>query len=119
MTHQWPIQSANVASDAASRIAQLQHVLELVTHMGGGGRNLAATDNELDDLALLGAAYDGALPIVRKRFDTLASETAAWSAAGVQALLTAGAMERSAPAARRLADELADAIARLSSLLSR
>jgi hypothetical protein len=55
--------------------------------------------------------------VVQRRFDALSGETAAWAAAGVEALLSAGAAPRPAPA-HRLAGALEDSLVRLRTLLA-
>ena len=45
-----------------------------------------------------------ALPIVQRRFEALAAETALWAAAGVEALLAAGDAAPPRAAAARLAE---------------
>jgi hypothetical protein len=71
----------------------------------------------LDEAAWFSGAYERATPVVQRRFDALSGETAAWAAAGVEALLSAGAAPRPAPA-HRLAGALEDSLARLRTLLA-
>lgn len=118
MTHQSPAQFGSIPIDAGRQVAQLRHVLALVETFAGNGPAPRSGDAALDEAARLGGAYGDALPIVRRRFDALVSETAAWSAVAVQALLKGGGKAPPA-AARRLADELRTAIKRLTALLLR
>jgi hypothetical protein len=116
MTHQSQTHFAHTPIDAGSQVAQLRHVLRLVGELAGRGTAPGADDAALDESARISSAYDHALPIVRRRFDALAGETAAWSAAAIEALLLAGD-QRSPAAARRLADELEAALRKLTALL--
>jgi hypothetical protein len=105
--------------DAGRQIAQLRHVLRLVEELGGLAALPGASDTsgaDLDEAARIGALYHQAHTIVQRRFDTLAAETAAWSAAGVEALLAAGET-RSPAAVRRLAEELEAALRNLVAML--
>jgi hypothetical protein len=116
MTHQSPTHFPRTPIDAGSQVAQLRHVLRLVRELAGRGPAPGADDAALDESARVSSAYDNALPIVRRRFDALAGETAAWSAAAIEALLLAGD-KRSPAAARRLAAELEAALRALTALL--
>ena len=71
----------------------------------------------LDEAAWFSGAYERASPVVQRRFEAMSGETAAWAAAGVEALLTAGPTPPAAPA-ERLATALEDSLARLKSLLA-
>jgi hypothetical protein len=103
-------------ADAAGQVAQLRQVLELVEEIAGHPPR--PHDRALDDAARLSGAYAAALPIVQRRFDTLASETARWAAAGVETLITLQDRGRPcAPAAARLALELARALTRLAQIV--
>ncbi len=119
MTHQAPPSPASSGSDPGRQIAQLREALRLVERIAGEeSRNEAA----LDEAARISSAYDIALPVVQRRFEALASETAIWAAAGVEALLAAGALEdRGNPppraAASRLARQLDSALGDLANLL--
>jgi hypothetical protein len=105
-------------ADAGAEIAQLRQVLVLVEEIAG--RTPARLDDgALDEAARVSAAYGSALPIVQKRFDALAGQTATWAAAGVEALMKIGGAGRpTGPAAARLADELRKALARLREIVS-
>jgi hypothetical protein len=118
MTHQSYAKHARIPIDAGRQIGQLRHVLALVDELAGRGPGRGGIDGALEESAQVSTIYWNALPIVQRRFDTLAGETAAWSAAGVEALLGAGE-ERSRAAAARLADELQKALADLLKMLSR
>ncbi len=116
MTHQSPVQYLRTPIDAGRQVAQLRHVLRLVEELAGTPAAPRADDAALDESARISSAYDNALPIVQRRFDTLAGETAAWSAAAVEALLARGAPPTTAPA-RQLAKELSKALKQLSEIL--
>ncbi|HWT13873.1 MAG TPA: hypothetical protein VN231_14060 [Allosphingosinicella sp.] len=109
MTHQAPPRPAPPGTDPGRQIAQLREALELVERISG---RAPARGREalLDEAARVSDAYDRALPIVQRRFDTLAVETAAWAAAGVEALLVAGASSPPRSAAMRLALRLDHAL---------
>ncbi len=118
MRHQSHSHSARTPIDAGRQVAQLRHVLRLVEELAGRQSSPgAAADAALDEGARIGAAYHEAQPIVRRRFDTLAAETAAWSAVAVEALLAAGE-RRSPAAAARLALELDQALSGLAASLA-
>ena len=117
MTHQPAPLSAPSTADAGRQVAQLRQVQALVGQIAG---RQASTDEDrsLDENARIASAYDNALPILRRRFDALAAETAAWAAAGVAALIAAGrGGEPPQAAAATLADELDHALSRLGALL--
>jgi hypothetical protein len=116
MTHQSHTHYSRTPIDAGWKVAQLRHVLRLVEELAGGAVAAGADDAALDEGARVSSAYDRALPIVQRRFDALAGETAIWSAAAVEALLRSGHAPASA-AARRLAGELATPLKALSKLL--
>ena len=118
MSYQSPTQFARQPIDAGRQLAQLAHVLALVEELAGRPQASPDQDGALEQSAQASGFYSDALPIVRRRFDALAAETAAWSAAGVEALLAAGE-KRSRAAARRLADELQAAVGDLRKLLRR
>lgn len=93
-------------------------MLTLVSEIAGGEPSPEGEEAALDESARFAAAYDAAMPILQRRFDALAAETAAWAAAGVSVLLAAG---RHGPppkaAAATLAEELERALAGLAGLL--
>jgi hypothetical protein len=116
MTHISGTLDTACAGDAGEEIARLREVLALVEQIAG---RQPSRDAGLDENARIGAAYESALPIVQRRFDSLAAETARWATAGVEALLTLH--ERGRPcraAASKLADELDQALLRLRRMLS-
>jgi hypothetical protein len=115
MSYQSPNQFARAPIDAGRQLHQLAHVLSLVDELAGGGHG-REQETSLGEAAEISTVYSDALPIVRRRFDTFAAETAAWSAAGVEALLAAGE-KRSPAAAKRLSAELQTALSDLKSLL--
>ncbi len=118
MTHQPAPLVAPALTDAGRQVAQLRQVLVLVGQIAGREPTPGDEDSALDENARIAAAYDDALPILRRRFDALAAETAAWAAAGVAALIAAGRDgEPPKAAAATLADELDHALARLGALL--
>ena len=116
MSYQSSTQFARPPIDAGRQLAQLHHVLSLVEELAGAEPRRAGGDEALDDGARISSVYWDALPIVRRRFDALAAETVAWSAAGVEALLAAGE-KRSRAAARRLVEELQSALDALTKML--
>jgi hypothetical protein len=114
MTHQAPPSPAAAGPDPGRQIAQLREALRLVERIAGEER---AHDRALDEAARISGAYDLALPIVQRRFEALASETALWAAAGVEALLAADNGQPSRAAAARLARQLDMALDDLATLL--
>jgi hypothetical protein len=116
MTHQSAAYFVRTPIDAGRQLAQLRQVLTLVEEVAGETRPPRGTDAALDEGARVSSAYGAAYPLVQRRFDALAAETMAWSAAAVEALLGAGE-RRSKAAARLLATELARALNQLSALL--
>jgi hypothetical protein len=115
MSYQSPTHFAHAAIDAGRQLHQLARVLSLVEEIAGRADARQSQAMLVGDTEI-SASYSDALPIRRRRFDALAAETAAWSAAGVQALLAAGE-KRSPAAAKRLGDELRKALGDLKSLL--
>ena len=117
MTHHAAASPAPAGADPGRQIVQLRDALELVERIAGRTGASDRREARLDEAARLSASYDQALPIVQRRFDTVALETAGWAAAGVEALLAAG--ERSPPraAAARLAGQLERAINDLTDLV--
>ena len=83
MTREAPLYAPGCA-DVGAEVARLRQVLALVEELAGRSRH---SDAALNDAAELSARYAAALPIDQKRFDALASETARWAAAGVEALV--------------------------------
>lgn len=117
MTHQAPPAAPLPGADPGRQVAQLREALLLVRSLAGAGTSAGAKDRMLDEAARISGAYDAALPIVQRRFDALAGETAAWVAAGVEALLATPIVP--APvAAERLAVSLEQALAELHELLA-
>ena len=114
MTRHAPLPNAAAAFDAPRQLAQLRQVMLLVDQIAGRAASGSGRDAAPDEAARVGGAYADALPIVQRRFDALVAETVAWAAAGVEALTRSGG---SAPAAARLADELADAVEELLKIL--
>ena len=112
------IKGAPLASDPGQQIVQLRQVARLVDELAGRVGGSASQDTELDEAARIIAAYWQMPPVVQRRFEALAAETAAWSAAAAEALLAAGD-ERSRAAAARLADELHASLTALTGLLGR
>ena len=102
--------------EAGRQIAQLQHILGLVEQIAGRPpRGRAGSARDEDRIC---SAYERASPIVQRRFDALSMETAAWAAAGVQALLVAKAtLGPPRAAAAGLADELGIALRKLSRMV--
>ena len=96
-------------------VAQLCEALRLVERIAGRA-DAAGPEAGLDEAARISAASDRALPIARRRFEALAEESALWAAAGVEALLVAGARAPKGAAAR-LAAALERALRELAELL--
>ena len=124
MTHQSASFHPSTGADAGRQLAQLRHVQALVEQIAGRSAPRSRAEVELDEGARLSDAYDRALPVVQRRFDILATETACWAAAGVEALLASGGAPRAAAvqrppraAAAALADELDRAQAALGEVL--
>lgn len=115
MTHQAPPSAVPSGADPGRQVAQLHELKRLVERIAG--RTPAAQDAALDAAARTSAAYDRAPPIAQRRFDALAAESAAWAAAGVEALLAADGQTPLA-AAGRLANALDETLSELSALLS-
>lgn len=115
MTHQ--SSTAYVPGNTAPgrQVARLRHVLALVEEIAG--RPSSSHGEALDEDARISTAYEDAPPIVRRRFDALAAETAAWAATGVKVLLRDTSNPPRA-AARRLADELTRALRKLGGLIA-
>lgn len=114
MTHQAPPSSAAAGPDPGRQIAQLREALLLVERLAGEERS---RERAFDEAAQISSAYDFALPVVQRRFEALANETALWAAAGVEALLASGEGAPSRAAAARLAKQLDSALAGLGALL--
>jgi hypothetical protein len=114
MTHQAPPSPASAGPDPGRQIAQLREALRLVERLAGEEK---AHEQALDEAANISSAYDVALPVVQRRFEALASETALWAAAGVEALLAGGGGAPSRAAASRLARQLDGALGDLAALL--
>ena len=118
MTHQSPTTYSLSPIDAGRQVAHLRNALELIGELAGRSPAGGADESALDESARISSAYEQAHPVVQRRFDAFAAETAAWAAAGIGALLESGE-ERSAAAAERLAEELEEALSRLESLVRR
>jgi hypothetical protein len=118
MTHQSPAQQKALPVEAGRQVAQLRSVLMLVEQMAGRTGGIGDEDVLLEEGARLSSAFDHALPVVQRRFEALAAETAAWAASGVEALLAhQEAAEPPRTAAAALAAELDKALLDLSRLL--
>ena len=118
MTHQAPPCPAPRGADPGRQVAQLREALRLVERIAGRS-SAARSDASLDEAAQVSEAYDRAAPIVQRRFDALAGETAAWAAAGVEALLAAGGASPPRAAAERLADQLERSLSAMTDLVRR
>jgi ABC-type transporter Mla subunit MlaD len=97
MTHQSTHAYMPGLADAGGQVAELRQVLALVDEIAG--RQSPAHHAGLDEAARVSAAYAHAAPVVQRRFDRLAGETAAWAATGVETLLRLSDGERPATAA--------------------
>ena len=118
MTHQAPPSTPLTGPDPGRQVARLREALRLIERVAGRPSSLGQ-ENLLDEAALTSGAYDAALPVVQRRFEALAAETAIWAAAGVEALLAAGESEPPRAAAARLADQLDAALSAMAALLPR
>ena len=119
MTHQAPPSSAPSGTDPGQQVAQLREALRLVERIAGMPEPPDSRDFQLDEAAHISIAYDGALPVVQRRFETLAAETTDWAAAGVEALLIAAETAPPQAAAARLAVQLERALNELTDLIRR
>jgi hypothetical protein len=117
MTHQPKLAYVPATADAGREVAHLRHVLGLVDQIAGRGRGAADADQALNEGADITVAYDNAMPILQRRFDALAGETAAWAAAGIEALLGSEDTEPSRAAAEQLALELDRSLRELTRML--
>ena len=117
MTHQAPPAAASAGADPGRQIAQLRELLGLVRSIAGQKDERRIDDSVLEAAASISSAYDRSLPIVQRRFDSLAAETALWAAAGVEALLAAGEAPPPRAAAERLAFQLESALGEMAALL--
>jgi hypothetical protein len=115
VTHQAPPASAQPQGDPGRQVASLREALILVRGVCGEAEP-PAREALLDEAAWFSSAYERASPVVQRRFDAMSCETAAWAAAGVEALLTAGAPPPAAPALR-LAGALEHSLQRLRAVL--
>jgi len=114
MTHQSTHAYMPGLADAGGQVAQLRQVLALIDEIAGR-QHAPVHDAGLDEAARVSAAYAHAAPVVQRRFDRLASETAAWAAAGVETLLRLSDGGRpSAAAAAVLGEALRKALASLA-----
>jgi hypothetical protein len=116
MTHQAPPSAPVAGPDPGRQVAQLREALRLVERIAGGPAS-PSHEAALDEAARLSIAYEAALPVVQRRFEALAAETAIWAAAGVEALLAAQAAAPPRAAAARLARQLDAALSQLAALL--
>jgi hypothetical protein len=115
MTHQPSRSDIAEASAPVEHVARLRHVLALIEEISGCIP--ATSETALGEDARISCAYERAPPILRRRYDALAGETAAWAAAGVKALLR-DAVNPPRGAARLLAHDLRKALKRLATLLA-
>jgi hypothetical protein len=117
MTHQAPPAAAPAGADPGRQVAQLREVLGLVERIADHEASSDASDARLDEAAWVSGAYDQALPVIQRRFDALAAETAGWAAVGGEALLAAGDAAPPKVAAARLALQLERALSDLTNLI--
>ena len=118
MTSHVALRAAPIAADPARQVSQLRHVLGLVEEIAGRIPSISDFREARDEGARLEGAYACAIPVVQRRFETLAAETAAWAAAGVEALLAAQTPGASpSAAAARLGDEIGKALRDLTAVL--
>ncbi len=95
-------------ADAEHQLSRIAQVRAMVGGLAGASDAPAAPRN-------IAPRYDAAPPVVQRRFDALADETAAWAATGIRALVAAG---QAPAAAAALHVELRRAEARLTALLA-
>ena len=117
MTHQAPPSPSSAGSDPGRTVAQLREALRLVESIAGRRPSGPEADGALDEAARISGAYDGALPVIQRRFDALAHEVTIWTAAGVEALLAGGEDTPPRAAAGRLAARLDAALGEMAALL--
>jgi hypothetical protein len=117
MTHHARPSPIPPGTDPGRQVAQLREALRLVERIAG--REGAGHELRLDEAARISDAYDRALPIARRRFETVAAETSAWAAVGVEALLAAAPSKPPRAAAERLARSLERALDQMNRLLDR
>ena len=115
MIHVTSITSMSGNDDARQQVAQLRHVLALIEQIAGIP---GSQSNALDEIARVAVAYEAAPPVVQRRFDAFATETADWASRGIGTLLTSSEAGHGRAAARRLAEELAEAIDKLEAMVS-
>ncbi len=118
MSHQGTTYSDAPPIEAGRQVAHLRHVLGLVEEIAHVADRGGSGYDALDEAARTSAAYERSLPVEQRRFDSLAGETATWTAVAVEALLKA--QERSGPpraAAAQLAHELQAALRDLARTL--
>ena len=117
MTHQSTHAYMPGLADAGGQVAQLRQVLALVEEIAGR-QSTPGADGDLDEAARVSAADAHAEPVVQRRFDRIASETARWAAAGVETLLQLSDGGRPATAAAAVvAVELRTSLRRLAAVL--
>jgi hypothetical protein len=114
MNHQAPPSPALPGGDPGRQVASLREALVLVRSIAGDP-TAPGSDALLDEAAQFSSAYERAPPVAQRRFDAMVAEIAAWSAAGVEALLAAGPPPV-APA-QRLASEMEAGLRRLRAAL--
>jgi hypothetical protein len=91
-------------ADAGGQVAQLRQVLALVDEIAGR-QQAPVPDQGLDEAARISGGYAHAAPVVQRRFDRLAGETARAAAAGVETLLQLSDAGRPAAAAATVLGE--------------
>lgn len=117
MTHQQrAFEEDRSTGNAGRSFAHLNHMLGLVEQIAGraaSGSHAIAGEGERID-----GAYRCASPLVQRRFDAMAGETAMWAAAGVDALAAAtDPPVQPRAAAACLADELDRSLSQMARLL--
>src|SRR3954470_16159018 len=116
MTHQAPPSSAPPGADPGRQVAQLREALRLVERIAGRPES-SSREGRLDEAARISEAYERAMPVAQRRFESLVAETALWAAAGVEALLAAGQSAPPRAAAARLAATLERTLGEMTALL--
>jgi len=119
MTRMTPTACAPESLEAAEQVAQLRQILHLVEQIAGQEPSGIAAEAAMDENARIMSAFESASPVVRRRFNALADETATWAARGIGVLLAArDDDEPPREAAARLAVELRGALRDLGAILS-
>jgi hypothetical protein len=114
MKHQTTFLADAPPIEAGRQVAQLRHMLGTVEEIAGGVGDPGSRYDALEEAAMISAAYERSLPVMKRRFDALAQETGAWAAVAVDALrIVQEHSETPRAAAAQLVRELESAIREL------